>query len=555
MRALLMSVAICALTPAIAAAQDAALLLGTDTYERLDRVPRATDILQAEDGLAALGFTVEALRNGRADPVADAVAGFVESAEGADVIVVALAGQFATDGTRTWFLTAEAQRPGLFTVAASAVSVDSLLQVLARAPGRAVLMLGDDGGANPYDPWLAQGIGALDIPQGVTVVRGDPRAVAAFLTRQMTRPGIDLAPELSRQTDLEAAGFVPATWPLMPSETVDPVIPEVVVTPVDPAAEDALWTGAVAIDTIDAYRNYIARYPNGRYAAEAEKVIAEIIAEPNRDARRAEDALSLTRDLRREIQRNLTILDYNTRGIDGIFGPGTRRAIANWQQVNGYSQTTYVTAEQINRLDAQASRRSAELEAEAERKRLEQARLDRAYWDETGARNDEAGLRAYLARFPDGIFAEVAADRISLIEAANLEAAEAEDRAAWDTAQTANTIAAYQDYLRAFPRGVFKPEAETRIARLTAEAQNEGTQAEAAFEEERLNLNPLTARLVEARLTQLGLDPGPVDGVFDAETRRAIRRYQGARDLPVTGYLNEPTIVRLLADSIGTVGR
>jgi peptidoglycan hydrolase-like protein with peptidoglycan-binding domain len=38
--------------------------------------------------------------------------------------------------------------------------------------------------------------------------------------------------------------------------------------------------------------------------------------------------------------------------------------------------------------------------------------------------------------------------------------------------------------------------------------------------------------------------------VFDAETRRAIRRYQNARGLPVSGYLNEGTVVRLLADAV-----
>ena len=98
-------------------------------------------------------------------------------------------------------------------------------------------------------------------------------------------------------------------------------------------------------------------------------------------------------------------------------------------------------------------------------------------------------------------------------------------------------------------------QAEARIAALTQEAQGATTQAEAAAAEARLNLNPITTRLVEARLRQLGLDPGAVDGQIDENTRRALRRYQRARDLPVTGYLSEQTLVRLLADSIGTVGR
>ena len=53
-------------------------------------------------------------------------------------------------------------------------------------------------------------------------------------------------------------------------------------------------------------------------------------------------------------------------------------------------------------------------------------------------------------------------------------------------------------------------------------------------------------RLVENRLASLGLDPGPVDGEFDDDTRRALRRYQEARGLNVTGYVNQATMVRIL---------
>jgi peptidoglycan hydrolase-like protein with peptidoglycan-binding domain len=55
--------------------------------------------------------------------------------------------------------------------------------------------------------------------------------------------------------------------------------------------------------------------------------------------------------------------------------------------------------------------------------------------------------------------------------------------------------------------------------------------------------------MVEQRLAALGLKPGRTDGVFDDDTRRALRRYQKARSLPVTGYLNQKTVARLLVDS------
>jgi peptidoglycan hydrolase-like protein with peptidoglycan-binding domain len=322
---------------------------------------------------------------------------------------------------------------------------------------------------------------------------------------------------------------------------------------VNPAAEEALWTGALALDTSDAYRNYLSRYPTGQFIAEAEERLAAILAEPNRSARLTEEALQLSRDERRDIQRNLNLLDYNTRGIDGIFGPGSRGAIINWQQVNGYPQTSYLTVDQINQLDAQAARRAAELEAEAERLAAERARLDRAYWEETGARADEPGFRAYLDRYPDGLFAETATEGLAAIEADKRAAAEAEDRAAWDVARQTDTQSAYADYLTAFPGGVFQTEAEARLAELQRASSSAGAEDAARAAEAALNLNILTARLVEAKLDSLDLNPGEVDGSFDADTRRAIRRYQGNRDLPVTGYLDEGTLVRLLADTIGSL--
>ena len=64
----------------------------------------------------------------------------------------------------------------------------------------------------------------------------------------------------------------------------------------------------------------------------------------------------------------MTLLDYNTRGIDGIFGRGTRAAISSWQTANSTDVTGFLNTDQITRLDAQAERRAAELEAEAERR-------------------------------------------------------------------------------------------------------------------------------------------------------------------------------------------
>jgi len=303
---------------------------------------------------------------------------------------------------------------------------------------------------------------------------------------------------------------------------------------------------------VEGYRRYIRAYPDGRFVDLAEERIRAILDEPNRDARLAEEALSLSVSARRAVQGDLTVLGYNTRGIDGIFGPGTRQAVTNWQQSNGYPQTSYLTRGQINRLDAQAERRRAENAAEEDRARAERERLDREYWSETGALGDEAGYRAYLNRYPEGLFADVAGRRLEAIEAERAEDAELADRSAWGIAAAEDTLAAYEDYLAAWPDGVFAEEARDRIARMEGPSVSDDQVATARAQEERLQLSGVRAQLLELRLRDLGLSPGPLDGVIDERTRRALRSYQEGQGIPPTGYVDQATLVRLMA---GVTGR
>ena len=85
------------------------------------------------------------------------------------------------------------------------------------------------------------------------------------------------------------------------------------------------------------------------------------------------------------------------------------------------------------------------------------------------------------------------------------------------------------------------------------EAQQSDVLRRAQAEENALNLNAQSRRIVEQRLASVGLDPGRVDGTFDEDTRRAMRQYQRSRGLSETGYLSEAMVVRLLADSVRSI--
>ncbi|MDU8943866.1 trypsin-like peptidase domain-containing protein [Ovoidimarina sediminis] len=58
----------------------------------------------------------------------------------------------------------------------------------------------------------------------------------------------------------------------------------------------------------------------------------------------------LTRTEREELQRALQIKGFYTAAIDGAFGPGTRRAMANWQSAFGHEPTGILTTAQRREL-------------------------------------------------------------------------------------------------------------------------------------------------------------------------------------------------------------
>ena len=61
---------------------------------------------------------------------------------------------------------------------------------------------------------------------------------------------------------------------------------------------------------------------------------------------------------------------------------------------------------------------------------------------------------------------------------------------------------------------------------------------QAAQEEDRLGLSRSQRQDVQQTLTDLGFDPQGVDGIFGANSRRAIAAFQKQKNLPATGYLN-----------------
>lgn len=503
MKRLILALAIAIAAPLHAAAQNIAVVVANTTYDSLPDLRIADEVDAAVRAFGEAGFEVIEVRDAR---FANAVSQLAEAREriaGARNVAILVAGHFAQSDGQSWLLARDARQPDAFTVGAQAVPLAPLLGLATEHPGASAVLIADETGRVRLGPGLSAGAAPMPAPQGVAVFIGSARGILSTLRGGLLDPGRSLA-SVARDlpAGVAAEGFLSERMAFLPGDDETTAVrPE----PVRDAPVQAL------------------------------------------DPEGAEAALGLTREARRAVQRDLELLDYDPRGIDGIFGRGTRTAIRSWQEDNDMPATGYLTGNQVVRLQEQGATRAAELEAEAARRQAERDRLDADYWQETGAAGTEEGLRAYLEEYPDGLYAARARAALEPFEAARREQAAAADRQAWDTARDENTAAAYRRYLERFPDGAFRQEASQRAARLAEDRAGDQATAAARAEEAAVAGNTIARLLIEQRLRQLGENPGAIDGVFDETTRRAIRRFQQARDLPATGYVGQATMARLLA--------
>ncbi|MEM0943995.1 MAG: peptidoglycan-binding domain-containing protein [Pseudomonadota bacterium] len=111
-----------------------------------------------------------------------------------------------------------------------------------------------------------------------------------------------------------------------------------------------------------------------------------------------EEQLDLTTAERAEIQRRLYLAGHDPKGIDGIFGEGTRRALAAMQEASDLGATGYVDARTLFALregtekeylawrSYRAAKRAAPTAAEPPERPVDQVRVD-----ENGCRRDPGG--------------------------------------------------------------------------------------------------------------------------------------------------------------------
>ncbi|MCB1400490.1 MAG: hypothetical protein KDJ82_11830, partial [Rhodobacteraceae bacterium] len=210
MRRLLMTGAALAALSLPAAGADLALLLANQDYATL---PDAKDKVLSDDlrgAFEAAGFTVLSEDDADRGEVQARLIRFISEAPESERLVVVLSGYFRHSDRESWLVPVEAKTGDFAEMLERGLPLSAVLTVLAGHPGKALLVLGavDTEDTEGVEGLVMPGLGALEIPQGVSVLSGTPAEAAEFLSGDFLQPGaaLDLA---AGQAGLRAAGFLP----------------------------------------------------------------------------------------------------------------------------------------------------------------------------------------------------------------------------------------------------------------------------------------------------------------------------------------------------------
>jgi peptidoglycan hydrolase-like protein with peptidoglycan-binding domain len=316
------------------------------------------------------------------------------------------------------------------------------------------------------------------------------------------------------------------TTPVVAQDLGD-VIGEIAQSLIQQEVDRNAYVAAQNVNTVSAYRDYLAKFTKGKYRANAENALVRLGAPVEgsaASAAQAEARLGITFAQRVAAQRELTRLGYRTYGADGVWGRNTRNAISTWQRDRGDKVTGYVTAAQL-RLLARGSvvtppvvnpptgnLTAAQTEAALRLTRTQRSMIQR-----------QLTAIGYDAGVADGL---------------------------WGS-RTRAAISAWQRANRGTQTGYVTQAQVKMIASQAGTVAPDDTVSGPALEESLLQLTRAERADLQRRLWRLGYDSLRTDGTFGAGTRRAIAEWQADEGETATGYLSADQ-VRLIR--VGTGG-
>jgi len=542
-----------------------ALVIGNHRYSHApDAQSAQRDALEVARALRDAGYEVTVGFGLTRAKMRRMISDFAEHVPEADRVVIYYSGHALRSRGISFLAPIDQEADSVADVMFDGVPLDLLLEIAREKDGRAVVFV-DAAQLDGFEPtdFAEPGLAEIVPPEGVMVIsaaapgraiRRSPKLESRFaraIGEHFLLPGaVPGAVVDGLGSPLWAAGRLEEGFALVDPEPPIHADPDAL----EREIELAFWRAAERSGDPADYEEYLARYPDGLFVGIAHNRLASLgaggsdgpAAPVNRD-KALEDELGLSGRDRREVQRALTALGYDTRGIDGIFGRGTRRAIGRWQEANQFPVSGYLTnVAQVRTLLDMGQAAIAEAERRAEAERQAAIAADHDYWTSTGARGTIEGLRRYLERYPEGLHADEAADRLDRIAEAERAHELRAERRAWRRAVQADTAVAYRRYLARYQDGVFAPKARARIAKIEQAERNEAFARRERQREASLGLAKADFISVERQLRFHGYQPGRIDGVLDQQARDAIAAFQGNNGLDRTGFLNRRTLITLV---------
>jgi hypothetical protein len=387
-----------------------AFVVGNGAYKNVTPLPNpAIDAKSMAALLRNVGFDVVEGTNLTRDKMTEKLLDFGKRAEGADVALFFYAGHgIAVNGTN-YLLPIDADLKSEMDVKlGAAINVDLTLdQTMADAKVKLVFL--DACRDNPFAAKIrsAKATRSVSVESGLAEMKSGEGTLIAFATgpgqtaldgetgtnspftralmANIASPGVEIQQAMTRvraQVN-EETNKNQLPWGhtnLIGSVYLNPVA-GAAGEPVEAANTPVVATGPVSEVELEFWRSikdsnkpeelnaYLTNYPNGQFKSLALARIASLQDGPSTTTRNlitgvdpltftqeadqtAEDQIGFDRAQRRDVQRRLTSLGFDTK-VSGKFDDSTRAVISRWQAARGYPKNGFLNALQLKALQSE----------------------------------------------------------------------------------------------------------------------------------------------------------------------------------------------------------
>jgi len=376
-----------------------AFVVGNGAYKNVQSLPNpAIDAKSMARVLRNVGFDVVEGANLTRDKMTERLLEFGKKAQGADVALFFYAGHgIAINGTN-YLLPVDADLKSEMDVKlGSAINIDTTLdQTMGDAKVKLVFL--DACRDNPFAAKIrsAKATRSVNVQTGLAEMKSGEGTLIAFATgpgqtaldgevgtnspftralmANLTSPGVEIQQAMTKvraqvneetgkgqlpwgHTNLIGSVYLNGAPAAQGSLTEAPNTPAVVAGPAS-EVELEFWRSIKDSNKPEELNAYLTNYPNGTFKSIALARIASLQNGPSTATRNltaeidpatftdeatqaTEDQIGLDKGRRRDVQRRLTGLGFDTKAT-GKFDEATRAVIARWQAARGYPKTGYL---------------------------------------------------------------------------------------------------------------------------------------------------------------------------------------------------------------------